>query len=541
MTKDQGEQLFKQLFLMITETNGLSLMSTIDLLLKSHRLVDDENMYRSISAFKKLIYKYHEGQEEVEELLRHPFSEALTKFFVSFPISFKEEHIHLTGSLLPKFLFPYISELLDGPHKSTYEKKIRDVYGDAFKNIDSEEDLSKLLKLTVDERFDRYLEKLFLPKLVLTSREIHEKASYNMAKDLYERYNVGSIRLKFTYSRATTNKKEEIPGTEALSSSNVVMGLYDGFRAYQKENPVFNFILSPCFRKELSFYDAKNFSSKADHFEHQVDGILDLLKLNPGLSDVLSDVDTVGDERDLYKKEHFFHMRMGFRRLAARGIRVRSHHGENFLTLNKGIQSVDNAMNIWRIDSLEHGLALGINPNEYFQSLTEDVLCLNSKNQPVPEGPLLRELREWTFSDPDIMARLMGGMRLNAKQSKEFIKSKFYYATEVEHYQHDVLNRLIDKKVTLTALPSSNQKLTGVIPGYKDHPFSWWEKKGISLGIGTDNYVTLDTNYIKELLLLLFSEPSDLKIMKLLMVASGETRRLHISHLLWETKKTLFG
>ena len=91
--------------------------------------------------------------------------------------------------------------------------------------------------------------------------------------------------------------------------------------------------------------------------------------------------------------------------------------------------------------------------------------------------------------------------------------------------------------MTLVALPSSNKKLTGTFEDYKDHPFSWWEKKGVELGVGTDNYVTLDTNYIRELLILLFTDARNLKITKLLMVASGETRRPYISHLLWTMRK----
>ena len=116
---------------------------------------------------------------------------------------------------------------------------------------------------------------------------------------------------------------------------------------------------------------------------------------------------------------------------------------------------------------------------------------------------------------------------------------KFHTAREIEHYQHDVLNRMINKKVSLVALPSSNLKLTGSFPDFKDHPFSWWEKKGVKLGIGTDNYVTLNTNFIQEMLILLFSEPENLKITKILMIATKEERRAYISHLLWEMRKKL--
>jgi adenosine deaminase len=107
----------------------------------------------------------------------------------------------------------------------------------------------------------------------------------------------------------------------------------------------------------------------------------------------------------------------------------------------------------------------------------------------------------------------------------------------VEHYQHDVLNRMIDKRLTLVSLPSSNKKLTGALADYKDHPFSWWEKKGLRLGVGTDNDVTLNTSFIREMLILLYTDALELKIMKLLIVTTGETRRPYLSHLLWEMRK----
>ncbi|MBW2465174.1 MAG: hypothetical protein JRH11_26230, partial [Deltaproteobacteria bacterium] len=88
----------------------------------------------------------------------------------------------------------------------------------------------------------------------------------------------------------------------------------------------------------------------------------------------------------------------------------------------------------------------------------------------------------------------------------------------------------------LVALPSSNVRLTTTFPNYKDHPFSWWEKKGVKLGVGTDNYVTLNTNLIREMLILLFTDMENLKITKLLMVATGETLRPVISRLMWSMR-----
>jgi adenosine deaminase len=96
---------------------------------------------------------------------------------------------------------------------------------------------------------------------------------------------------------------------------------------------------------------------------------------------------------------------------------------------------------------------------------------------------------------------------------------------------------MIDKRLSLIALPSSNKKLTGAFETYQEHPFSWWEKKGLHLGVGTDNDVTLNTDYLRELLILLCTDSHELKITKLLIVATGETRRSHLSHLLWEMRK----
>ncbi|HUR79274.1 MAG TPA: hypothetical protein VM733_00815 [Thermoanaerobaculia bacterium] len=136
-----------------------------------------------------------------------------------------------------------------------------------------------------------------------------------------------------------------------------------------------------------------------------------------------------------------------------------------------------------------------------------------------------------------IRDKLLRGQPLDEREITLATKTKFHHAREVETYQHDVLNRMIDKRLTLISLPSSNKKLTGELADYSDHPFSWWEKKGLRLGVGTDNDITLSTSFIREMLILLYTDPLELKITKLLIVTTGETRRAYISHLLWEMRK----
>src|SRR5205085_12518577 len=110
--------------------------------------------------------------------------------------------------------------------------------------------------------FDRYLRILYLPKLVLTSREAHRDAAVHMATRLRNSANVGSIRLKFTLFRETTDPSEQIPGLDELTPDDVVLGLDEGFRSVKS----FRFVLSPSFRKEAGFYDAVRYLSKRDSF-----------------------------------------------------------------------------------------------------------------------------------------------------------------------------------------------------------------------------------------------------------------------------------
>ena len=536
------QDLITQLTEIISETNGISLTDTLELLANSSLKTTNKKAFELIEEFRTLVALFQTDQAGIHQLLDHPVSDALFQFFKNFPLKYNEEHIHLTGALTAEFIFPHLKVLLEGPDKSLYEEKIREVYGHDSIPIKSVEDVDKLIRLKEGEGFDTYLKILYLPKLILTNKAIHSEASYHMARELYEQYNVGKIRLKFTLSRSSSSSSEQIPGIEDVTAEDVVLGLYDGFKKFQNEHPDFDFVLSPSFRKEANFFDSEKYKSKQDHFMDQINMILDLLHKHPQLEKHMTDVDTVGNENELYRKEHFYQMQKGFRKLQYRGFKIRSHHGETWHTLKKGIQAVDNAMNIWHIDTLEHGISLGINPNFYFHRLYQMVLDKNKVGIPLmPKDMEYKEIVELDWGNyKHVLDKILKGELMTDDEIILFTKAKFHTAREVEHYQHDVLNRMIDKGVSLISLPSSNKKLTGKFDDYKDHPFSWWEKKNVSLGMGTDNYITLNTNYIQEMMILLFTDSENLKITKLLMVTTGESRRPYISHLLWKMRKLKF-
>lgn len=539
VSRSKIELLTEHLTKIISETNGISLSDTLELAVMGDAKDDSPLVKKSLQEFRRLINDFHTDDVDIKTLLSHPVSHALFQFFKRFPKPYIEEHIHLTGSLTADFIHPHLMKLLRGPDKDIYFQIINKVYGEGVaEKIETVNDVDNLIRLKEDEFFDRYLKILLLPKLILTSKEMHAAAAYHMASELYNKYNVGMIRLKFTLSRATQSSDEQIPGLENLTEEDVVLGLYDGFMAFKKRVPEFDFVLSPCFRKEANFFNDSKYQTKKEHFLHQVDAILEILEKYPFLTPYLCEVDTVGSEKDLYRKGHFAEMQQGFRKLHFKGFSIKSHHGETWHTLKKGVQAVDNALNIWHIDTLEHGLSLGINPNFYFHSLYRRLIIDNERGEFIKVGsPDWKEIMDMDWREhEDVKEKLINGIPLNENERRYFVKIKFHTAREVEHYQHDVLNRMINKGVGLIALPSSNNKLTESFEDYKDHPFSWWEKKGLKLGVGTDNYITLNTNYIQELLILLFTDAENLKITKLLMVATGETRRPYLSQLLWKMR-----
>jgi adenosine deaminase len=542
MIKNNSElvySIYQKLTKIISETNAIDLDSTLELAHNSMLIKETPVILKEIHSFRTLLSKFHQDEASIEDLLEHTVSEALFLFFKNFPLRYQEEHIHLTGSLDAEFIYPRLKKLLEGPNKSIYEKKIQETYGMGALPLKSVEDVDRLIRLADHQRFEDYLKILLIPKLILIDKETHIEAAYHMASKLYHEYNVGRIRLKFSFSRDSAKEEDAIPGLEEITPEEVVLGLYEGFQKFKDLHPDFDYILSPSFRKEPHFYDPKKFRSKKDFFLFQVESILKLIEKYPFLKDKLINVDTVGSEKELYRKTHFEEMRLGFRKLHYKGFQLRSHHGETWHTLRKGVQAVDNSMNIWHIDTLEHGLSLGLNPNYYFHSLFERVMEQNNQGIGMPEkSHEALELMDMDWNEhPEILLKLLHGEKLNQNEINYFIKTKFHTAREIEHYQHDVLNRMINKNVSLIALPSSNNKLTQFFPDFKDHPFSWWEKKGVRLGVGTDNYITLSTNLIKEMLILLFTDSTGLKITKLLMVVTGEYRRPYVSQLLWQMRK----
>ncbi|MAE58627.1 MAG: hypothetical protein CME69_07080, partial [Halobacteriovorax sp.] len=151
------EQMIKSLYCeivkIISETNGINLNDTLELLSHSESIKDNPTLEKSINEFIKLLASFQVDEVDIETLLGHPVSDALFDFFKNFPLQYHEEHIHLTGSLTAEFIFPRLKKLLKSKNKAIYEKKIKDVYGEDALPIESVEDVDNLIRLKDGEQF----------------------------------------------------------------------------------------------------------------------------------------------------------------------------------------------------------------------------------------------------------------------------------------------------------------------------------------------------------------------------------------------------
>lgn len=186
------------------------------------------------------------------------------------------------------------------------------------------------------------------------------------------------------------------------------------------------------------------------------------------------------------EKCHFAEMQQGFRKLHFKGFAIRSHHGETWHTLKKGVQAVDNALNIWHIDTLEHGLSLGINPNFYFHSLYRRLVIDNERGEKVHEGSSdYKELMDMDWREYGyVREKLFNGELLTDGERREFVKIKFHTAREVEHYQHDVLNRMINKECSLIALPHLIINSQRALKTIRTTPFPGGKRRDLNLEWG---------------------------------------------------------
>src|SRR4051812_19849553 len=94
----------------ISETNGISLNDTLELLLTADRVQNSSELKKIIESFEIDLHKFVNDQLPIGALLEHPAAVALADFFRKFPIPYRDEHTHLTGALSSEFIYPRLTK-----------------------------------------------------------------------------------------------------------------------------------------------------------------------------------------------------------------------------------------------------------------------------------------------------------------------------------------------------------------------------------------------------------------------------------------------
>lgn len=492
------------------------------------------------SEFETLLKTFRRNEKFLPNLFKHPIGQALREFFRCFPVGYLDAHAHLSGSLHSSFLLPKVLSVLSKDRGEVFAQHIERVYGKKAAQIQTEEDIDNLLCGYDTLSFKDFLIKgLYLPKLILLEKQTHIEAAEHIATTFYQNFNIRHLRLKFTLSRTTGDSFEQVPHSETMPFEDVILGLYEGFKRFQQLHTDFKFTLSPSFRKEEEFFDAKNFKNKQEHFEFLVDKLLEFLDKNPFLKEHVNEVDTVGNELYFYKEEHFLTWKRGVAKLKANNFKVRSHHGEIFFTLLEAVRCIGFAITIWKIDTLEHGLAAGVNPFLYFGRLKKKVFAKNALKQAIDQKEReFFELRDLAWDDKEwIFEKLLRGEELD-QEEKRILRNLFFdKIKEVWDAQVEVLCLLLEHNVSITSIPTTNKKLTGLFNHYKEHPFPFWSSLGIKMNIGSDDYYPNNSDFIQEMLILLFANFETMQINFLLMCATNSQNISKINQILEKSRE----
>jgi len=140
----------------ISETNGVTLQDTLELLLQEPG-IQEKASFRYIQEFRKLVSGFQNDEVDVSTLLNHPMGKAFFEFFRQFPLNYHEEHIHLTGSLNSNFIWPHLEKMIKGSNGKQILSKIQSVYGRDELVLESPENVDELIRLKEGEHFQTYL------------------------------------------------------------------------------------------------------------------------------------------------------------------------------------------------------------------------------------------------------------------------------------------------------------------------------------------------------------------------------------------------
>ncbi|HTY13397.1 MAG TPA: hypothetical protein VMD02_04335 [Candidatus Omnitrophota bacterium] len=355
-----------------------------------------------------------------------------------------ELHLHTSGSISPEFIVR-MGRNIDwhDPMYPDYPKLmlISENYGldipTAVKTGDTEA-LRKFLEFDGGTGgLPDYLNRMSLGhRLLHNNLDAWQELAYDIALRCRIESNVSSLELRFPVIKPPLRPEEIIKAVHQglLRAERDVSGLKTG--------------MIVCAMKPFA----------PEITEGIVDSMIELRK-DPAMRSHLIGLDTAGPEifkgpdGKLVKFDHD-KVRSAFTRARMDGIKIVNHAGEQFFSLEDGLDAIRKSVELLGAKRIGHALAIGIRPDE-----------------------------------------LLGKQDLNRR---EYDRERIYRLQEA---QRDLLRMLIDREVMVEACLSSNlQTQPGLIPDLNAHPLGRWLNQGLKVTLASDNYVTSGTSLTVEYL-----------------------------------------
>jgi len=357
-----------------------------------------------------------------------------------------ELHVHTSGSVTPEFLLKWGKDInwADPSYPDFAKLKyIEKKFSVSLTEIFRKDDLASLKRIMESngdkgEGLEGYLARMDLGHRLLHNNLPAWRALANdIAVNSYTKNNVTYLELRFPMIKPLLKPEE------------IVEAVYKGLFDAELECPGLKTAMIICTIKMFSMEQAQNI----------VDAMIALRKQAKYRARLIG-IDTAGPE--VYRNpqgelEKFDHekFKIPFALARADGIKVVNHAGEQFLSLEDGLEAIRNSVEVLGAVRIGHALALGIDPGS---------------------------LQDKT----DGYGKYYGEDRIRALQAA----------------QEDLIKFLIERGVVIEACLSSNtQTQPEMIPAIDSHPLGKWISKGLKVVLATDNLTTSHTDLTNEHLL----------------------------------------
>jgi adenosine deaminase len=353
-----------------------------------------------------------------------------------------ELHLHTSGSITPEFMLKWGRNIDWNDPKYPKYKEINEIsqrYNIDLNQVFKKGDLQTLKKILAftSEKGDLvdYLSRMNLGhRLLHNNLPLWEELAYDVAVRSFRDSRVTYLELRFPVIKPP------------LKPDQIIAAVRRGLLRAEKD--------CPGLKTGMIVSTMKPFPPAVTR---QIVDTMAELRGKPEYRQHLVGLDTAGPEYFKNEKDewvHFSHaaVKESFDLARRSGIRITNHAGEQFRSLEDGLDAIRHSVEMLGAERIGHGLAVGIDPRS----------LLGTKDH--------------------------YGMTYDEKRVKLLIEK-----------QEALVKLLISRGVMIEVCLSSNlQTQPGIIPSLAKHPLRRWIERGLMVSLSTDNFVTSNTTLNEE-------------------------------------------